>query len=61
MTTATTTKDPICGMTVDTTRAIHTEREGKTYYFCGDTCLKKFKSLPAGKLPEPKSGGSCCG
>lgn len=56
----TTVKDPICGMNVDTATAIHVERDGQTYYFCGDTCRTKFKALPAGKLPEPKSGG-CCG
>lgn len=36
------TKDPICGMAVDAATAIHAEREGKTYYFCGETCRKKF-------------------
>ena len=25
--------DPICGMAVDTTAALHTERDGKTFYF----------------------------
>jgi len=28
--------DPICGMTVDTTTALHAERDGKTFYFCSD-------------------------
>jgi len=59
-TSITTFKDPICGMAVDQATAIHAERDGKTFYFCGNSCLKKFKALPAGKLPEPKSGG-CCG
>lgn len=40
------TKDPICGMTVSEATAIHTERDGQTYYFCGDTCRKKFLSAP---------------
>jgi Cu+-exporting ATPase len=54
------TKDPICGMTVDGTTAIHAERDGKTFYFCSDHCRQKFLSTPAGGKPEGKSGG-CCG
>lgn len=53
-------KDPICGMTVDKVTAIHAERDGKTFYFCGDTCRQKFLSAPAGAKHEKKSG-SCCG
>jgi len=54
------TKDPICGMTVDEATAIHAEREGKTYYFCGDSCRKKFIDLPAQKKPGANVKG-CCG
>jgi YHS domain-containing protein len=54
------TKDPICGMTVDQASAIHAERDGKTFYFCGDHCRQKFLSTPAGAKPEAKSKG-CCG
>lgn len=54
------TKDPICGMTVDQATALHTEREGKTFYFCSDHCRQKFLSAPAGANPEDKSKG-CCG
>ena len=54
------TKDPICGMTVDGTTAIHAERDGKTFYFCSDHCRQKFLSTPAGAKPEGKPGG-CCG
>lgn len=52
--------DPICGMAVDAATAIHAERAGKTFYFCGETCRKKFMLLPPGKLPESKPTG-CCG
>ncbi len=52
--------DPICGMTVDTTTALHAERDGETVYFCSDHCRQKFLSTPAGGKPEEKSGG-CCG
>ena len=53
------TKDPVCGMTVDEKTAIHTERDGKMYYFCCDNCRQKFLSTPAGTKPEKKSGGCC--
>jgi P-type Cu+ transporter len=36
------TKDPVCGMTVDEATAVHAERDGKTFYFCGEGCLKTF-------------------
>jgi len=52
--------DPICGMAVDAATAIHAERAGKTFYFCGETCRKKFMLLAPGKLPESKPTG-CCG
>ena len=55
-----TTKDPICGMTVDEATALHAERDGKTFYFCSDHCRQQFLSTPAGAKPEGKSGG-CCG
>ena len=52
--------DPICGMTVDPTTAIHAERDGETFYFCGEHCREKFLSMPAGAKPDGKSG-CCCG
>ncbi len=54
------TKDPICGMTVDERTALHTERDGKTFYFCSAHCQQKFLSTPVGAKPDKKSG-SCCG
>ncbi len=39
--------DPICGMTVDPTRAAgQYEYKGKTYYFCSASCLGRFRSDP---------------
>jgi len=36
--------DPICGMTVEVTGAMHTLRAGETiHYFCGARCLDAFK------------------
>ncbi len=54
------TKDPICGMTVDPKTAIHAERDGSQFYFCGDHCREKFLSAPVGTTPQAKGGG-CCG
>jgi len=36
-------KDPICGMEVEEKEAININYEGKTYYFCSQRCLKKFR------------------
>lgn len=55
-----TTKDPICGMTVDEATALHAERDGKTFYFCSDHCRQKFLSTPAGGESDDKSA-CCCG
>jgi Cu+-exporting ATPase len=45
---ATVSKDPVCGMTVDPSRAKHTfEHEGKSVYFCSAGCLAKFRADPA--------------
>jgi Cu+-exporting ATPase len=51
-------KDPICGMNVDETSAFHAERDGKTSYFCSDTCRQKFLSVSGGGNPK---GKNCCG
>ena len=43
-----TTKDPVCGMSVDPLTAKHkTEHGGSTYYFCCAGCLTKFTADPA--------------
>jgi Cu+-exporting ATPase len=63
MATATTVKDPVCGMDVETTTAARqTEYKGQTYYFCGMGCKKKFDNNPEQYLADgaPKSGGCCC-
>ena len=54
------TKDPICGMTVDKATALHADRDGTTFYFCGDHCRQTFLSTPAGAKADAQSGG-CCG
>ncbi|NIA04759.1 MAG: heavy metal translocating P-type ATPase, partial [Proteobacteria bacterium] len=58
--------DPVCGMsTADPNAFTPHDHEGKTYYFCSDHCLAKFKSDPGSytgggteeKPPDDKSGG----
>jgi Cu+-exporting ATPase len=40
-------KDPVCGMMVDKTKALKTERGGRSYYFCSPGCLRTFESPEA--------------
>jgi len=54
------TKDPICGMTVDKTTSILSQRDGKTSYFCSEGCRQKFLAISTGSKVEDKVGG-CCG
>jgi Cu(I)/Ag(I) efflux system membrane fusion protein len=43
-------KDPACGMMIDAAKAVAegntVTRDGVTYYFCSDSCKKKFGSQP---------------
>jgi Cu+-exporting ATPase len=40
-------RDPVCGMTVDPSRARHRhEHDGRTYYFCCAGCLQRFTADP---------------
>ena len=51
-------KDPVCGMEVSRlTAPASCEHDGKTYYFCADTCRNKFEAAPekyTGKWPRKK-------
>ena len=35
-------KDSICGIMVDEATALRAERDGQTFYFCGEHCLHTF-------------------
>jgi Cu+-exporting ATPase len=49
-------KDPVCGMSVDVSKARHTrEHAGKTYYFCCSHCAESFQSNPANYLDKKGS------
>jgi Cu+-exporting ATPase len=50
-------KDPICGMTVDESTALHAERDGETFYFCSEHCREKFASQSAPAKPAAKPPG----
>jgi YHS domain-containing protein len=43
-------KDPACGMMIDAATAVAegntVTRDGVTYYFCSDSCKKKFGAQP---------------
>jgi Cu+-exporting ATPase len=63
--------DPVCGMKILPEKAAgKQEYEGQTYYFCGQSCLDKFKANPASFLASkptsspvpsaPKAGGYTC-
>ena len=43
--------DPMCGMTVDRSKALHLEHDGATYYFCGPGCRDKFEVRARGLEP----------
>jgi Cu+-exporting ATPase len=55
------TKDPICGMIVDTATAPHAEHDGETSYFCSEHCRDKFLSASEYSKPDDNSGDCCCG
>ncbi len=38
--------DVICGMKVKEDTNLKSEFQGKTFYFCGEDCKKKFDSNP---------------
>ncbi|MEN8232134.1 MAG: heavy metal translocating P-type ATPase [Thermodesulfobacteriota bacterium] len=48
-------KDPVCSMTTDDPDAYQPyEHNGKTYYFCSEHCLTKFKTDPEGFISGKK-------
>src|SRR4051812_37277758 len=48
--------DPICGMTVDETTALHADRDGVAFYFCCEGCREQFLKQKQ-QQREPKN---CC-
>ena len=51
-------KDPVCGMTVDPSKAAaKQEFQGNTYYFCSNRCAERFAKEPDKFLSAPGSSG----
>ncbi len=49
-------EDPVCGMMIAPGEAVgHHEHQGKTYYFCHDSCLERFRDHPDQFLHPPAS------
>ena len=46
-------KDPICGMEVLEPSPFHAEREGQHYFFCSESCRKKFIFSETKRSPIP--------
>ena len=45
--------DPVCGMTISPDDAVgHIDYKGRTYYFCSQNCLDRFRATPEGFLAE---------
>jgi uncharacterized membrane protein YraQ (UPF0718 family)/YHS domain-containing protein len=40
-------KDPVCGMSVDKSKALTAKRDGHTYYFCSEHCRDAFDASAA--------------
>ncbi len=38
--------DPVCGMTVDRSKALTESYAGRTYYFCSEDCRARFREDP---------------
>ncbi len=54
--------DPVCGMTVDTTKGKPTvEHGGKTFHFCCQSCATKFAGDPAKFLARKMEKDPVCG
>ena len=53
-------KDAACGMTIDKAKAVAEgltlERDGTTYYFCSESCKKKFSAQPERYIASNPSG-----
>jgi uncharacterized membrane protein YraQ (UPF0718 family) len=39
-------RDPVCGMTVDRSKALRLEHEGRSYSFCSEHCRATFEAAP---------------
>ena len=50
--------DPVCGMTISPADSVgEVEHDGRTYYFCNESCLERFKANPQ-EFIGPAAGDS---
>ena len=50
------TKDPVCGMELDTATApYNADYRGHTYSFCSESCQQSFQAEPERYLPRADS------
>jgi P-type Cu+ transporter len=52
-------RDPICGMTVSRSTKLTSIRDGQTFYFCCETCRRKFEA-PAAAAPSGNNVSYIC-
>ncbi len=56
-----TVKDLVCGMDVSIDSKHNVKHDDKSYYFCSEHCLEKFKLSPAEYINQDSSKKeSCC-
>lgn len=57
--------DPICGMQVDEKTGLSAQRDGETFYFCGEKCRQKFLGQAGSKTALSRDAAApsqgCCG
>jgi Cu+-exporting ATPase len=54
--------DPVCGMTVDDDTIHQFMHQGTRYYFCGPSCMERFRNTPEQYLqPTPPLTDTSCG
>ncbi|MGE0376133.1 MAG: heavy metal-binding domain-containing protein, partial [Planctomycetaceae bacterium] len=46
--------DPVCGMSVDESEALSTTHQQQTYYFCCESCRRRFESTPFAYLNQER-------
>ncbi|MBU4448084.1 MAG: efflux RND transporter periplasmic adaptor subunit [Proteobacteria bacterium] len=55
-------KDPVCGMDLDEGKArtagLKIEHQGKSYYFCSDTCQRQFTKTPERYVTKPEESSA---
>jgi YHS domain-containing protein len=50
--------DPVCGMTVDRSKAVRLQHDGSVYYFCCEGCRKKFEAAPGSYIGKQRRAQS---